>query len=210
MATSKFDPSQYLSKVSGQDYLEVKWRLVWLRSEHPDAALTTNMEFNDGDRAIFSARVEIPGGGVATGWGSELANAFGNFIEKAETKAIGRALAAIGYGTQFCGDFEEGPDVSNLSDSPVQLRRAGSVNANGNRGNFATVSPAGASQPVSERQMSLIQALRKDLRIDVTQLDELCVEIAGQPLAGINRGQASQVIDRMKERLSTVPGKKAS
>lgn len=208
MATSKFDPSQYLSKVSGQDYLEVKWRLVWLRSEHPDAILTTNMAFNDGERAIFSARVEIPGGGVATGWGSEMANSFGNFIEKAETKAIGRALAAVGYGTQFCADFEEGPDVSNLSDSPVQFRRG--ATANGNRGNFTTVSASGATQPVSERQMSLIQALRKDLRIDVKGLDDLAVELTGNPMAELNRGQASALIDGMKERLATVPGKKAS
>ena len=207
MATSKFDPSQYLSKVSGQDYLEVKWRLVWLRSEHPDAILTTNMAFNDGERAIFSARVEIPGGGVATGWGSEMANSFGNFIEKAETKAIGRALAAVGYGTQFCGDFEEGPDLGNLADSPVQLRRGG---GNANRNGFTTVSASGATQPVSERQMSLIQALRKDLKIDVHGLDELAVELTGHPMAELNRGQASALIDGMKERLASVPGKKAS
>ena len=39
------------------------------------------------------------------------------YQEKAETKAIGRALAALGYGTQFCSDFDEGGSVT---DAPVQ------------------------------------------------------------------------------------------
>ncbi len=203
MTTSKFDPSQFLSKVSGQDYLEVKWRLVWLRSEHPDAAITTNMEFNDGERAIFSAKVEIPGGGSATGWGSEAAGAFGNFIEKAETKAIGRALAALGFGTQFCADFEEGADVSALADSPVQLRRAG--NRNG-----VTSMASSSTQNLTDRQMNLIQALRRDLRMDVQQLDELATEVTGKPVAEMNRGQASTLIGEMKERLGAAQGRKAS
>jgi len=204
MTASKFDPSQYLSKVSGRDYLEVKWRLVWLRSEHPDAIITTDMAFNDGNRAIFSARVEIPGGGVATGWGSETADGFGNYIEKAETKAIGRALAAVGFGTQFCVDFEEGPEPSMLADSPVELRR------NGSRASGVTSMTTSSTQPVTERQMNLIQALRKDLRIDVHQLDELANEVTGTPVAQMNRGQASSLIGEMKERLSTAPGRKAS
>jgi len=204
MTASKFDPSQYLSKVSGRDYLEVKWRLVWLRSEHPDASITTDMAFNDGDRAIFSARVEIPGGGSATGWGSETADGFGNYIEKAETKAIGRALAAVGFGTQFCTEFEEGSDVSALADSPVELRR------NVGRPNGVTSMSTSSTQPVTERQMNLIQALRKDLRIDVHQLDELSVEVTGKPIAEMNRGQASSLIGEMKERLSSAPGRKAS
>ncbi len=39
-------------------------------------------------------------GAVAVGHGSEAAGDFGDFIEKAETKAIGRALAALGYGIE--------------------------------------------------------------------------------------------------------------
>src|SRR5690349_9939532 len=41
---AKFDPSRYLRQGRGRDgndYLGVKWRLVWLRSEHPDAQIST-------------------------------------------------------------------------------------------------------------------------------------------------------------------------
>ncbi|HKG29607.1 MAG TPA: hypothetical protein VKB01_10775, partial [Thermomicrobiales bacterium] len=46
----------------------------------------------------------------ATGYGSETASDFPDFIEKAETKAIGRALNALGYGAQF-GDFQRPEDI---------------------------------------------------------------------------------------------------
>jgi hypothetical protein len=60
--------------------------------------------------AIFKATVTVPSGGKATGYGSESASDFPDFIEKAETKAIGRALNALGYGAQF-GDYQR-PDES--------------------------------------------------------------------------------------------------
>ncbi len=56
--------------------------------------------------AVFRAEVILPNGGRATGYGSEAQADFADYIEKAETKAIGRALAALGYGTQFALDFE--------------------------------------------------------------------------------------------------------
>ncbi|MCH7580534.1 MAG: hypothetical protein IIB22_09850, partial [Chloroflexi bacterium] len=106
MTDSNFDASKYLTKLSGKDYLEVKWRLLWLRTLHPDAVIETELVKHGAGLALFRARVTVPGAGSATGWGSETAEDFGDFIEKAETKALGRALAALGYGTQFCEDFD--------------------------------------------------------------------------------------------------------
>ena len=46
-----------------------------------------------------------------------------DYIEAAETKAIGRALAALGYGTQFCSDFDFSsnarPGKAQVVDAPV-------------------------------------------------------------------------------------------
>jgi hypothetical protein len=101
---SGFDPTPYLRQLRGRgggDYLDVKWRLLWLRKEHPDAELITEMVEHDQQMAIFKATVTLPTGGKATGYGSETANDFPDFIEKAETKAIGRALNALGFGAQF-------------------------------------------------------------------------------------------------------------
>jgi hypothetical protein len=117
-----FDPSKYISKIQGKDYIEVKWRLVWLRTEHPDAEIDTeNIALTD-QLAVFKATVRLPSGGRATGFGSETPKDFGDYIEKAETKALGRALGALGFGTQFTDDFDEGTD--NPVDAPRQPRQA--------------------------------------------------------------------------------------
>jgi uncharacterized protein YbdZ (MbtH family) len=126
-ADQPFDPTQYLSKFDGRDYLEVKWRVMWLRHEHPDARMTTEIVQHNEESgfALFRAEVEVPGGGKATGWGSETVRDFHDYIEAAETKALGRALAALGYGTQFCSDFDFSanarPGTAQIVDAPVNL-----------------------------------------------------------------------------------------
>lgn len=120
----KFDPTPHLIKLRGKggatDYLTVNWRLVWLRSEHPDAAIVTQLVRENETAALFRCEVSIPNGGSATGYGSETAKDFGDFIEKAETKSVGRALAMLGYGTQFAGlDLAEG---DRLADAPVDRK----------------------------------------------------------------------------------------
>jgi hypothetical protein len=116
-----FNPNDHLSKIKTkqgiQDYLAVQWRLVWLREQAPDATIETELLQLDLDRqvAVFKA-VVTHGSAIATGHGSENAKDFGDYIEKAETKAIGRALAALGFGTQFAPELEEG---NRIVDSPV-------------------------------------------------------------------------------------------
>lgn len=114
MADGKpFDPTPHLRQLrgrggQGQDYLDVKFRLLWLRKEHPDAVIETEHIELTGARAIFRATARLPTGGIATGYGSETPEDFGDYIEKAETKAIGRALNALGYGAQYLDTSDDG------------------------------------------------------------------------------------------------------
>jgi hypothetical protein len=116
-----FDPTPYIRQLRGRgggDYLDVKWRLLWLRKEHPDAEIVTELVQHDPQMAIFKATVTIPTGGKATGYGSETASDFPDFIEKAETKAIGRALNALGYGAQF-GERADDPALDRGAGRPT-------------------------------------------------------------------------------------------
>lgn len=115
-----FDPSALpLRAMRGGDYMDVKHRLVWLREVHPDAHILTEEKAHDpGKWATFRASVVVPNGGSATGHGSETAGDFGDYYEKAETKALGRALAALGFGAQFLPE-----DGEALADSPVDRSR---------------------------------------------------------------------------------------
>jgi hypothetical protein len=67
--------------------------------------------------AIYKATVGDGTGGLATGTGTETRKRFEDFVEKAETRAIGRALAALGIGTQFVG--EELSEGDHIADAPV-------------------------------------------------------------------------------------------
>lgn len=128
-----FDPQKHLMKLKGKDYLEVKWRLVWLREEHPNAMIATELVDLRDNHAVFKATVTLPEGASATGFGSEDSKGFADFIEKAETKALGRALAGLGYGTQFCDDMVYGAEEGRVVDSPVSRPADAQRRANGDR-----------------------------------------------------------------------------
>lgn len=107
-----FDPKKHLTKIRIKDreidYLGVRWRLAWFRADHPNGRIWTELvEHEPGQRAVFRAKAEIPNGGSATAYGSEYAPEFPDYLEKAETKAVGRALAALGYGTEFALDYAD-------------------------------------------------------------------------------------------------------
>ena len=58
---------------------------------------------------------------LAQGHKAETRTSFGDYLEKAETGAIGRALALCGYGTQFTGDeLEEG---ARIVDAPIEPKK---------------------------------------------------------------------------------------
>lgn len=112
-----FNPNEHLIDLKGKNYLQVMWRLVWFREEKPLWGVDTNLEQLSENHAVFSAKIYDENGvQKSAGYGSESAKDFRDFIEKAETKAVGRALAMLGYGTQFAPEMEEG---ERLVDSPV-------------------------------------------------------------------------------------------
>lgn len=178
--TRTFNPNEHVmqlkSREGTKDYLPVQWRLVWFREACPNGTIETEEVEVDLDRemeeevyawnaekrrsekiikrakgyARFRATVTDGRGGKATGTKSECAASFPDYIEKAETGAIGRALAALGYGTQFAPEFNE---EHRIVDSPVERVTspvvehnypvAGNGNASGQRG-IVTVRPSSA------------------------------------------------------------------
>lgn len=111
--------SAFMRDMHGQDYLDVKWRLVWMRTEHPDWGIATECrEHVMGQTAAFFARITDGDGRlIATGSKMETKAGFQDYYEKAETGAVGRALLNAGYGTANCGaELDEG---ERIVDSPV-------------------------------------------------------------------------------------------
>lgn len=193
-----FDPSRYLTKVGSADYLEVKWRLVWLREVHPDATVETELVSHSDQMAIFRARVAIPGGGSATGFGSEGYDDFRDYIEKAETKAIGRALAALGFGTQFCPDFDFGAAAGAVVDSPIDFASTRGRRLAAGRGDERASS--GGPQPATPRQLKFIQAIAREHGIGDDELNAEVEQLYGRQVAQLDRRDASAFIERLQSR----------
>ena len=193
-----FDPGRYLTKVGSSDYLEVKWRLVWLREVHPEANVETELVSHTDQMAIFRARVSIPDGGAATGYGSEGYDDFRDYIEKAETKAIGRALAALGFGTQFCTDFDFGAAHGAVVDSPIDFASTRGRRMAAGRSDDRNVGSNG--QPATPRQLKFIQAIAREHGIGDEELNAEVEQLYGRQVSQLDRRDASAFIERLQSR----------
>ncbi len=196
---STFEPGRYLTRVNNAEYLEVKWRLVWLRDQHPDAAIETEMVSLTDQVAVFRARVSLPDGGSATGWGSESPSDFRDYIEKAETKSIGRALAALGFGTQFCPDFDFGAAAGRVVDAPIDLAstRGRQEVARRQAGDAAV---ARIDDDATPRQRKFIEAIAREAKLDPAALATEAEAAFGGSLDRMSRREASALIERLQAR----------
>jgi len=120
--TTKKGTQLPLMSLKGKDYLQVNHRLVWFEEENERYDISTQFIANDEEGATVKATVVIFDSNdkvirKAQATKSETLKDFKDYMEKAETGAIGRALAMLGYGTQFTGDeLDEG---ARLADSPT-------------------------------------------------------------------------------------------
>jgi hypothetical protein len=133
--SSIFDPMKYMLKLpkhkkvslpNGQvrfekteaEYLPVAARIAWFRKDHPYWSIITKVE-RWGDKAVVMKAIikDMLGMVIATARKKETEIGFPDYIEKAETGAIGRALAMCGYGTLQAPEFDE---QDRLADTPVE------------------------------------------------------------------------------------------
>src|SRR5262249_18348122 len=128
-------------------------------------------------------------------YGSEAVKDFADYAEKASTKSLGRALLALGYGTAFASEMDEGERVV---DSPVE-RRAQPLRvraapeapvphtvreAPAAAAAAAPAASADGAPPATEQQL--------------TSIRKLC-EVLGkpEPAAGLNYAQARELITQL-------------
>lgn len=111
-----------LLNLRGKPYLQIAHRLVWLTEKYARYDVTTEFLKLEDDYSIARSVVTVfdDEGNIirrASATKKETKSDFPDFVEKSETGSIGRALAIIGMGTQFCTqDLEEG---NRLADSPI-------------------------------------------------------------------------------------------
>lgn len=111
-----FEPKKYLREETTDEgksfYLDTKFRLLWYRLKYPEGKLikipkALNKEYATFEVRVYSHKEDHPDNFLANGFASRYKDdgneKFGlNFVESAETAALGRALKDAGFGTQFC------------------------------------------------------------------------------------------------------------
>lgn len=191
--TRPFNPNEHLMQIKNRggsaDYLPVQWRLVWFNEKCPEGKITILEKIIDPDREIekevmqwnsetrrsekmvkrargwayFHVRVEDGKGKVGEAVKSESAVDFDDYIEKADTGATGRALAKIGYGTQFAPELDE---QHRIVDAPVDrantLQYVGNGNGKANTNNQPTDEKL-ANTPATEQQLASLRKLCQHL-----------------------------------------------
>ena len=195
---TNFDPTKHLTKIQGRDYLEVKWRLVWFRQDHPDWTIETHVHDIHAEKmyAIFRATIKDEIGRViATATKVETKIGFSDYVEKAETGAVGRALALCGYGTQFAPEFRE---EHRIVDAPVK--------SDGDTLNMPEITPAeeretdaGASDSWQRDQVTVKQ-IEKIQRLTRSHFrEDLAKRYALKEPMEMSKGQASEWINELLE-----------
>lgn len=178
--SEEFNPGQHMIQVQGgANYLPVAPRIQWLRKENKVASILTEIVQMDDKTVTFKATVELENGSTANGHAREVMSggagaARFNPLETCETSAIGRALAALGYGTlDAIGD--DAATGSRIVDSPVSRPKS---------------NPAG--EPASDAQIKLVKKMLSEAGVPSGYLE-------GKYPEGMTKAQASEVIKSIKD-----------
>lgn len=91
-----------MMRLQGKDYLPVAERVWLFRQDHPDWGIVTEQVAGSREEGFATFRATIMdenGRIIGTAHKTEDLKGFGDFSEKAEAGAVGRALSYCGYGT---------------------------------------------------------------------------------------------------------------
>lgn len=215
------DLKPYMTKVGGKDYLLVQGRVVWLEQTVERYSIQTEVVELTAQRCVCKVDVMLYGDDEhtfvrqASAIGSETPQDFTDYIEKAGTKALGRALALLGFGTQFAHlEFGNEAEAGRIVDAPVgggMIERAAHALAQRQATNHAPAQPSNGNgqRPIapgprvpggaSEKQVWLITKLAKEKGLDEVMFHAKLADWAQVgSLDDLSSGKASAVIDRLQ------------
>lgn len=108
--------SDHVVSIKGRPYLPVPPRVAFCRQETPTWSIVTDVIIvNDEPRMVRATVCDGDGRVISTGH-KTVTDYSGGAVEKAETGAIGRALAFAGIGTLQALELDEGDE---LADAPA-------------------------------------------------------------------------------------------
>jgi len=183
--------------LSGGLYLPVRRRVAWMRGEptpQPTWGIVNTLlkyemgtleatkgggpggrmaKISGGYAVVKSEIIDDQGRIVSTGYAQERSELFPDFIEKAETAAVGRAAALAGYGTEAALDLDEGLDAENVVDAPV---RPITITA----GTAGEVKVGGRVSKITNAQLKEIGRLVKEMSLSPATVAGVITKVTGE------------------------------
>lgn len=192
--------------LKGKAYLPARRRIQWMRGlpiPHPDWTIDTEIVEHErgrltkpgpvgvgrveGGYALVRANIyDQDGRLVATGLKSEYSENFTDYIEKAETGAIARALAVAGFGTESALDLDEGVDAGRIADSPVEVP-ARPVKLGPSA--VAGIGRGGKTAGASVAQIRRVSELSRKLELGPTGLSSIIDSLFPDPIGELPSGE---------------------
>jgi hypothetical protein len=186
-----------MMSLAGGLYLPVRRRVAWMRGEpvpRPSWGIVNTLlkyemgtleaprgggpggkmpKISGGFAVVKSEVIDDQGRIISTGYAQERSEVFPDFIEKAETAAVGRAVALAGYGTETALDLDEGLAEENVVDAPVRPIVIGeSVGRESKVGGRAT--------GITNAQLKEIGRLVKEKDLEPNDLAAIILEVTGE------------------------------
>ncbi len=191
-----FDPTRYLVKVKGNDYLPVVARIAWFRDRFPNGTIDTeilHLDMQARSAIVKATVVAISSEGQVLGRATGIKEGTPNgpitdFVELGETGSIGRAMASLGLGTLQTGtELDEGEAIADSPVSRGNQRQDAPQQMTGSRQAAARPNNGGAT----EKQVAAIYGIAKGLGWSKDQLVEW---LSGTPPEELDGRRASDAI----------------
>ena len=179
-------------------YLPVRRRVAWMRGEpipRPTWGIVNTLlkyemgtlealrgggpggkmaKISGGYAVVKSEIIDDSGRIIATGYAQERSEIFPDFIEKAETAAVGRAAALAGFGTEAALDLDEGLDQENVVDAPVRpiTITKGDVTD--------SIKVGGRTSGITNAQLKEIGRMVKEMSLNPATVARIITKITGE------------------------------
>lgn len=202
--TDEFKPK--IGRVKGRPYIDVANRLEWLLADCEKNGWRHEIRTDEiahifEKYATFKCSITVVNGEdsefrvikSATGHGSETPGDFPDYYEKAETKAIGRALGSLGYGTEAALNDDGLIVDSPRGESPAD--RVESPRPAQNNSRQQTTARNGSA--ITQKQMDYALSLAEKAGLTPQELDAITNHHDGAPVSQLTMNQAKNLIDAL-------------
>lgn len=183
-------------------YPKIGGRLRLAHEQNETISLTTEVVQYDENMAVVKAEAQTIKGsfhGMGMANNDRDRNIAPAILELAETRAIARALRFAGFGVEYCSAEEishlengSGPDENNGKEPkpPVAKSNGRAAQADKDNGNGR----------ITNKQLSYVVTLAKNLGLSSKDLDAETIEAYGVKLAFLTVKDASEFIEQLKTR----------